>query len=184
MSNKSTLAMHKRIFIGFVLMVMALLSTTATLYAQEYNRERLRGNVRTINQGGLVPIDSAALLRAKAEAAARRDSLYFSYIDSIAQNEYMLYETLPTTTRDSIRSIVAERVRRDSAALMRGDSISPDGRTTVSASQCPASLRRYTLLSRFLIDLPRLNLPCVSLPKWLFPFLRRTLRLPFNKYLS
>lgn len=128
MSNKSTLAMHKRIFIGFVLMVMALLSTTATLYAQEYNRERLRGNVRTINQGGLVPIDSAALLRAKAEAAARRDSLYFSYIDSIAQNEYMLYETLPTTTRDSIRSIVAERVRRDSATLMRGDSISPDGR--------------------------------------------------------
>ena len=75
MSNKSTLAMHRRIFIGFVMMVMALIATTATLSAQEYSRERLRGNVRTINQGGLVPIDSAALLRAKAEAAARRDSL-------------------------------------------------------------------------------------------------------------
>ena len=108
-------------------MVMALMTTTM-LSAQEYNRERLRGNVRTINQGGLVPIDSAALLRAEAEAAARRDSIYYHYIDSIAQSRYMLSDTLPQTARDSIRNVVAKIVKRDSAAMMHGDSISPEGK--------------------------------------------------------
>ena len=109
------------------MMVMALMTTTM-LSAQEYNRERLRGNVRTINQGGLVPIDSAALLRAEAEAAARRDSIYYHYIDSIAQSRYMLSDTLPQTARDSIRNVVAKIVKRDSAAMMHGDSISPEGK--------------------------------------------------------
>ena len=108
-------------------MVMALMTTTM-LSAQEYNRERLRGNVRTINQGGLVPIDSAALLRAEAEAAARRDSIYYHYIDSIVQSRYMLSDTLPQTARDSIRNVVAKIVKRDSAAMMHGDSISPEGK--------------------------------------------------------
>lgn len=108
-------------------MVMALMTTTM-LSAQEYNRERLRGNVRTINQGGLVPIDSAALLRAEAEAAARRDSIYYHYIDSVAQSRYMLSDTLPQTARDSIRNVVAKIVKRDSAAMMHGDSISPEGK--------------------------------------------------------
>ena len=108
-------------------MVMALMTTTM-LSAQEYNRERLRGNVRTINQGGLVPIDSAALLRAEAEAAARRDSIYYHYIDSIAQSRYMFSDTLPQTARDSIRNVVAKIVKRDSAAMMHGDSISPEGK--------------------------------------------------------
>jgi len=109
------------------MIVMALMTTTM-LSAQEYNRERLRGNVRTINQGGLVPIDSAALLRAEAEAAARRDSIYYHYIDSIAQSRYMLSDTLPQTARDSIRNVVAKIVKRDSAAIMHGDSISPEGK--------------------------------------------------------
>lgn len=108
-------------------MVMALMTTTM-LSAQEYNRERLRGNVRTINQGGLVPIDSAALLRAEAEAAARRDSMYYHYIDSVAQSRYMLSDTLPQKARDSIRNVVAKIVKRDSAAMMHGDSISPEGK--------------------------------------------------------
>ena len=120
--------MNKRIFIGFILMVLTLVASATTLSAQEYSRERLRGNVRTINQGGLVPIDSAALLRAKAEAAARRDSLYYAFIDSIARNEHMLYNELPATSRDSIRSIVAHRVHRDSLILMHGDSVAPDGK--------------------------------------------------------
>ena len=119
--------MRRRIFICFVMMVMALMTTTM-LSAQEYNRERLRGNVRTINQGGLVPIDSAALLRAEAEAAARRDSIYYHYIDSIAQSRYMFSDTLPQTARDSIRNVVAKIVKRDSAAMMHGDSISPEGK--------------------------------------------------------
>ena len=119
--------MRRRIFICFVMMVMALMTTTM-LSAQEYNRERLRGNVRTINQGGLVPIDSAALLRAEAEAAARRDSMYYHYIDSVAQSRYMLSDTLPQKARDSIRNVVAKIVKRDSAAMMHGDSISPEGK--------------------------------------------------------
>ena len=41
--------------------------------------------------------------------------------------------------------------------------------TTVSASQCPASRRLYTGLSRFRIDFPLLYLPRVSLLPWLFP---------------
>ncbi|MBQ5925038.1 MAG: hypothetical protein IIW97_06835 [Alistipes sp.] len=96
--------------------------------AQEYNRERLRGNIRTINQGGLVPIDSAAILRTKAEAAARRDSLYYNFIDSIGRAEYNLYNETAIEVRDSLRKVIAQRVKRDSAIVMHGDSIAPDGR--------------------------------------------------------
>ncbi|MBQ5736855.1 MAG: DUF5683 domain-containing protein [Alistipes sp.] len=96
--------------------------------AQEYNRERLRGNIRTINQGGLVPIDSAAILRTKAEAAARRDSLYYNFIDSIGRAEYKLYNETAIEVRDSLRKVIAQRVKRDSAIVMHGDSIAPDGR--------------------------------------------------------
>lgn len=109
-------------------MVVALVATATGVSAQEYNREKLRGNVRTINQGGLVPIDSAALLRKQAEAAARRDSLYFHFIDSIATGENMLYDQLPETSRDSLRRVIAQRLKKDSLALSKGDSISPDGR--------------------------------------------------------
>ena len=96
--------------------------------AQSYNREHLRGNIRTINQGGLVPIDSTAILREKARAAAARDSIYYRHIDSIARGSHTLYDALPTTARDSIRTIVAAQVKRDSAIRSRGDSIAPDGR--------------------------------------------------------
>lgn len=107
---------------------MALLLFVDTASAQVYTRDRVRGNVRTIEQGGLVPIDSAALLRAEMEAIARRDSLYYHFIDSIAAHEDALYGELSIEERDSVRSIIAERVHRDSAILSRGDSIAPDGR--------------------------------------------------------
>ena len=67
--------MSKRILRYITLLVVAIVTINTSVSAQEYNRQNLRGNVRTINQGGLVPIDSAAILRAKAEAAARRDSI-------------------------------------------------------------------------------------------------------------
>ncbi len=111
-----------------LIMAIATFAIAQETYAQELNRERLRGNVRTINQGGLVPIDSAALLKAQAEAAARRDSLYFHFIDSVASIDYEGYEFIATESRDSIRAIVAARIKRDSTTRSRGDSIAPDGR--------------------------------------------------------
>ena len=120
--------MSRRIYRFLALMVVAIAAICSSASAQEYNREGLRGNIRTINQGGLMPIDSAAILREKAAAAARRDSLYYNYIDSIARGEYGKYNEAAVEVRDSIRTIIAERVRRDSAIVMRGDSISPDGR--------------------------------------------------------
>ena len=110
------------------MLVAIIVAISNPLSAQQYNRERLRGNVRTINQGGLVPIDSAALLRAQAEAAARRDSLYYNFIDSIGRMEFGSYNEVTTCTRDSLRNVIAKRVKRDSAYLMHGDSISPDGK--------------------------------------------------------
>lgn len=118
--------MSKRIFTTILIAITILLATGAS--AQSYDRERLRGNVRTINQGGLVPIDSAALLREKEAAAARRDSLYYRHIDSLANMEHALYGQLTTEARDSIRSTIAARLHRDSLIVGRGDSISPDGR--------------------------------------------------------
>ncbi len=102
--------------------------SAADVTAQSYNREQLRGNVRTINQGGLVPIDSTAILLKRARAAAARDSIYYRHIDSVARGSHSLYDALPTTARDSIRTIVAAQVKRDSAIRSRGDSIAPDGR--------------------------------------------------------
>lgn len=120
--------MIKRLSIAIVMAVIALFAVTEGVYAQEYNRERLRGNVRTINNGGLVPIDSAALKRAQAEAAARRDSIYYNYLDSLGRMSNMLYDNLPQESRDSVRRTIAATLKRDSAARGRGDSISPDGR--------------------------------------------------------
>lgn len=111
-----------------LIMAIAVFAIAQETYAQELNRERLRGNVRTINQGGLVPIDSAALLKAQAEAAARRDSLYFHFIDSVAAIDHEGYDYIATESRDSIRAIVAARIKRDSTTRSRGDSIAPDGR--------------------------------------------------------
>ena len=120
--------MSKRILRYITLLVVAIVAISTSVSAQEYNRQNLRGNVRTINQGGLVPIDSAAILRAKAEAAARRDSIYYNFIDSLGRMEYEAYGEAGTAVRDSLRNVIAKRVRRDSAVLMRGDSITPDGR--------------------------------------------------------
>ena len=120
--------MSKRILRYITLLVVAIVAISTSVSAQEYNRQNLRGNVRTINQGGLVPIDSAAILRAKAEAVARRDSIYYNFIDSLGRMEYEAYGEAGTAVRDSLRNVIAKKVRRDSAILMRGDSITPDGR--------------------------------------------------------
>ena len=122
------LGMIRRIYIAIVMAVIALCVVTEDLSAQTYNRESLRGNVRTINNGGLVPIDSAAIKSAQAEAAARRDSLYYRHIDSIARKANELYDNLPDTARDSMRNAIAATLKRDSAIRGRGDSIAPDGR--------------------------------------------------------
>lgn len=110
--------------LGLVLFVAA----TPDVVAQEYSRNGVRGNVRTINQGGLVPIDSAALRRAEAEAVARRDSLYRGFLDSVATTKYEGYAFFEDDVRDSIRMHVAEQIRRDSMVRGRGDSVTADGR--------------------------------------------------------
>ncbi|MBO7199170.1 MAG: hypothetical protein J6V26_03965 [Alistipes sp.] len=120
--------MIRRISIAIVMAVVALFAVTEGVYAQEYSRERLRGNVRAINNGGLVPIDSAAIRRAQAEAAARRDSLYYNHIDSIARLGTLMYDNLSDEQRDSVRRTVAATLKRDSMVRGRGDSIAPDGR--------------------------------------------------------
>ena len=110
-----------------MVLVVVVITCTAS-YAQEYSRERLRGNVRKVNSGALVPIDSAALLRERAAAAARRDSLYFNYLDSIAGGQLSNIDELSPESRDSLRAVIAARVHRDSVIRSRGDSIAPDGR--------------------------------------------------------
>ncbi|MBQ2783655.1 MAG: hypothetical protein IJE99_01495 [Alistipes sp.] len=117
-----------RVITTITLIVASLMLFTDTLYAQEYSRVSQRGNIRQINQGGLVPIDSAALLRQKVAAAARRDSLYLSYIDSIGRTTDPGYAKLNATARDSMRKVIAARVHRDSAIINKGDSVAPDGR--------------------------------------------------------
>ena len=119
--------MLRRLFIALLVSIVAVISTEDAT-AQSYNRENLRGNIRTINQGGLVPIDSTAILLERAREIAARDSIYYRHIDSIARGNHSLYDALPTTARDSIRSIVAAEVKRDSMIRSRGDSIAPDGR--------------------------------------------------------
>lgn len=120
--------MFRRIVISIIMTVVALCAVAQDGYAQEYSRERLRGNVRTINNGGLVPIDSAALLRAEAEAIARRDSLYLRHIDSVARGRDINFDNLSDNARDSLRKSVAAMLKRDSAVRGRGDSITSDGR--------------------------------------------------------
>lgn len=120
--------MNRRIVISIIMAVIALFAVAEGVSAQELSRERQRGNVRTINNGGLVPIDSAALRRAEAEAAARRDSLYYHHLDSIGRKTNELYDYLSEESRDSIRHTVAATLKRDSSARGRGDSITADGR--------------------------------------------------------
>lgn len=120
--------MIRRISIAIVMAVIALCAATETLSAQEYDREKLRGNVRTINNGGLVPIDSAAIKREQAIAAARRDSLYYRHLDSLGRIANELYDNLPESARDSMRQSIAATLKRDSLVRGRGDSINPDGK--------------------------------------------------------
>ena len=51
----------QRVISAIAIIVASIMFTTTDCHAQEYNRLSQRGNIRQINQGGLVPIDSAAL---------------------------------------------------------------------------------------------------------------------------
>ena len=120
--------MSIRRVITLIFAAIAFVTFNNDVSAQELTRSNTRGNIRTINQGGLVPIDSAALKREQARAAARRDSIYYSILDSIGRGTNANYDMLSIKSRDSMRNIVAARLNRDSIILGRGDSISPDGK--------------------------------------------------------
>ncbi|MBR5133389.1 MAG: hypothetical protein IKV29_04710 [Alistipes sp.] len=118
----------KRVIITITLLMASILLFATSSSAQVYSRASQRGNIRQINQGTLVPIDSAALLRERVAAAARRDSLYFGVIDSIARGTHSNYASFSETSRDSLRKVIATRLHRDSLTISKGDSIAPDGR--------------------------------------------------------
>ena len=120
--------MNIRRVITILIALLAVAVGADDVSAQELSRNRIRGNVRTINNGGLVPIDSLALQREKELAAAHRDSLYYSILDSIGRQKTENFDMLSTTSRDSMRSIVAAQLKRDSLIRSRGDSISPEGK--------------------------------------------------------
>lgn len=118
----------KRVINIISLIVASIVLFATPSSAQVYSRSSQRGNIRQINQGSLVPIDSAALLRQQAAAAARRDSIYFGVLDSIGRGTNIDYASLSERSRDSVRKVVAARLHRDSMAHSKGDSIAPDGR--------------------------------------------------------
>jgi hypothetical protein len=118
----------QRVITTIMMIVASLVLFTDSACAQIYTRTSQRGNIRQINQGGLVPIDSAALRREQAEAAARRDSTYLGIIDSIAKSTNRDYASMSEKSRDSLHKAIASRMHRDSVAMSKGDSIAPDGR--------------------------------------------------------
>lgn len=114
--------------ITLVIAMFALVAFNEDVSAQELTRNNTRGNIRTINQGGLVPIDSVAIKREQARVAARRDSIYYSILDSIGRGANENYDMLSIKSRDSMRTAIAAKLNRDSMAISRGDSISPEGK--------------------------------------------------------
>lgn len=86
-----------------------------------------RGNVRTIRQGALLPIDSLALQRADSLAVAARDSVRNVRLDSIIGLTTDL-GVLTAEERDSLRAVTAERLVRDSIAGNTRDSVDSKGR--------------------------------------------------------
>ena len=118
----------QRLITAIILLVASITLVTTSCYAQEFNRLSQRGNIRQINQGGLVPIDSAALKREQELAIARRDSAYIHILDSLSALSDPRYRGYATAAKDSVRKVVAARLHRDSAIMSKGDSIAPDGR--------------------------------------------------------
>ena len=118
----------QRVISAIAIIVASLMFATTDSYAQEYNRLSQRGNIRQINQGGLMPIDSAALKREQQRAIARRDSAYVHILDSLGAISDPRYRGYSAAAKDSVRKVVAARLHRDSAILSKGDSIAPDGR--------------------------------------------------------
>ena len=114
--------------ITLVIAMFAFAAFSEDVVAQELTRNNTRGNIRTINQGGLVPIDSVAIKREQARSAARRDSIYYSILDSIGRGANENYDMLSIKSRDSMRTAIAAKLNRDSMAISRGDSISPEGK--------------------------------------------------------
>ncbi len=120
--------MSMRRVIAIVVALFTLVVSSDCATAQELSRQRVRGNVRTINNGGLVPIDSLALQREKELQAAHRDSMYYNILDSIGRMKNDKFDMLTIESRDSMRQVVAAQLKRDSLIHSRGDSISPDGK--------------------------------------------------------
>lgn len=90
-------------------------------------QQTLRGNVRTIRQGALQPIDSLAIQRADSLAAAARDSVRNVRLDSIIGVTTDI-GLLTAEERDSLRAATAERLVRDSLAGNARDSVDSKGR--------------------------------------------------------
>lgn len=118
----------QRLIAIVILLVANITFVDSSCFAQEYNRLQQRGNIRQINQGGLVPIDSVALRREQELAVARRDSAYLHILDSLGGLTNPDYMSYSAKARDSVRNIVANRLHRDSVIISKGDSIAPDGR--------------------------------------------------------
>ena len=118
----------QQVITTITLLVASIMLVATSCYAQEFNRLSQRGNIRQINQGGLVPIDSAAIKREQELAVARRDSIYTHILDSLGGINDPKFQSYTAEAQDSIRKVVAARLHRDSIIVSKGDSIAPDGR--------------------------------------------------------
>lgn len=107
--------------------LLPLLLLTVTVGFRAEAQQALRGNVRTIRQGALVPVDSLALQRADSVAMAARDSVRRVRLDSIIGLTTDM-GILTESERDSLRAATAERLVRDSIAASTRDSVDSKGR--------------------------------------------------------
>ena len=98
----------QRVISAIAIIVASIMFVTSDCYAQEYNRLSQRGNIRQINQGGLVPIDSAALKREQQLTIARRDSAYIHILDSLSRHRETRLESPGDILLDLSRSLHVE----------------------------------------------------------------------------
>lgn len=118
----------QRLITTITLLVASLLLVTTSSFAQHFDRMSQRGNIRQINQGSLVPVDSAALRREQELAKLHRDSAYYYILDSLGSLRDANFKNFNEKSRDSLRTLVAKRLHRDSVIRSKGDSVAPDGR--------------------------------------------------------
>jgi len=118
----------QRLITTITLLVASILLVTTSSFAQHFDRMSQRGNIRQINQGSLVPVDSAALRREQELAKLHRDSAYYYILDSLGSLRDANFKNFNEKSRDSLRTLVAKRLHRDSVIRSKGDSVAPDGR--------------------------------------------------------